>query len=165
MSSFCTKSILFLAIVMLLGGTVACTQSKPAVPTPTVVQFVQTPFLPSSATETPNPFATQPVAQTTPTDTPVIVIATETSVTTMPTPTLSFPPTSVPTPTTAATAVPSTSGCPSKYVVQKGDWIYQIARNLQARGCNVSAKAIIAANPGINPDNVVPGTTLTIPAP
>ena len=59
-----------------------------------------------------------------------------------------------------ATPVPPAvgGGCSSPYTVQSGDWIYQIARN-----CGVSANAIIAANPGINPHAIVPGQQLIIP--
>lgn len=45
------------------------------------------------------------------------------------------------------------------YVVQRGDWIYQIARNF-----NTTPQAIIAANPQLrNPSAIMPGDTLVIP--
>ena len=42
--------------------------------------------------------------------------------------------------------------------MQQGDWIYQIARN-----CNVAVSALIAANPGINPNVIKPGQLLIMP--
>jgi LysM repeat protein len=42
--------------------------------------------------------------------------------------------------------------------VQSGDWIYKIARN-----CNVAVSALIAANPGINPNNISAGQQLNMP--
>ncbi|MBI3760363.1 MAG: LysM peptidoglycan-binding domain-containing protein [Chloroflexi bacterium] len=47
---------------------------------------------------------------------------------------------------------------PSTYVVQPGEWIYQIARKL-----GKDPQAIIAANPGVDPNNVKPGQVLNIP--
>lgn len=67
------------------------------------------------------------------------------------TPTLvpSLAPTSTPTP-----AVPTT------YTVQQGDWIYAIARKF-----NLDPDALIAANPGIDPNHIEPGQVLNLPAP
>jgi LysM repeat protein len=48
--------------------------------------------------------------------------------------------------------------CPNPYIVQQGDWIYKIARN-----CGVSPQAIIAANPGIDPNRISPGQSLNMP--
>lgn len=61
----------------------------------------------------------------------------------------------------AATATPNPPGapCPNPYTVQNGDWIYKIARN-----CGVSVNALIAANPGINPNYISPGQQLNMPA-
>jgi LysM repeat protein len=74
-------------------------------------------------------------------------------------------PTAAPPPETEATAVPSNptggntaGGCPNPYTVQRGDWLYQIARK-----CGVSPQSIVAANPGINPNYVFPGQVLQIP--
>jgi LysM repeat protein len=52
----------------------------------------------------------------------------------------------------------SASGTPSTYTVQRGDWIYAIARKF-----NVTVAALIAANPGINPNLLYPGQQLNIP--
>jgi LysM repeat protein len=46
-----------------------------------------------------------------------------------------------------------------KYTVQEGDWIYKIARQFK-----VHPDAIIAANPGTDPNHLVAGQVLTIPA-
>jgi LysM repeat protein len=60
--------------------------------------------------------------------------------------------------TTAAPPVPGTP-CPNPYTVQQGDWIYKIARN-----CGVAPSALIAANPGIDPNALKPGQLLNMPA-
>jgi len=75
-----------------------------------------------------------------------------------PTPTFVPPietPTPLPPPATATSV-----GCPNPYTVKQGDWIYQIARN-----CQVDPSAIVAANPGINPNFISPGQQLNMPAP
>jgi LysM repeat protein len=60
----------------------------------------------------------------------------------------------------ATTAPPPVAGapCPNPYTVQQGDWIYKIARN-----CGVAPSALIAANPGINPNAIKPGQLLNMP--
>ncbi len=66
-------------------------------------------------------------------------------------------------PVVAATATPVVpaipTGCSNPYIVKGGDWIYKIARE-----CNVAPSALIAANPGINPDRIKPGQALNMPA-
>ncbi len=62
--------------------------------------------------------------------------------------------TAVPVATTAPTAV----ACPNPYVVKEGDWIYKIARQ-----CNLDPKAILAANPGVSPNFIIPGQKLNLP--
>ena len=65
-------------------------------------------------------------------------------------------------PTAAATPVPTAApaaGCPNPYVVKNGDWIYKIARQ-----CGMDPKAIIAANPGVNPNFIIPGQKLNMPS-
>jgi LysM repeat protein len=71
------------------------------------------------------------------------------------------PPTATPLPPTPVppTVAPTAAG-PTQYTVKPGDWIYKIARDF-----GVEPAAIIAANPGINPNNIQPGQVLTIPAP
>ena len=61
-------------------------------------------------------------------------------------------------PATATPIPPSGAPCPNPYTVQQGDWIYKIARN-----CGVSVSALIAANPGINPNVISPGDQLNMP--
>ncbi len=75
----------------------------------------------------------------------------------IPQPTPTFDPGVVVPPTTAP---PVTGGvaCPNPYTVQSGDWIYQIARK-----CGVAARDIIAANPGINANAIVPGQVINLP--
>ncbi len=62
-------------------------------------------------------------------------------------------------PATATPIPPSGAPCPNPYTVQTGDCIYKIARN-----CGVSVAALIAANPGINPNYISPGQQLNMPA-
>lgn len=62
-------------------------------------------------------------------------------------------------PPTATAIAPVGAGCPNPYTVKNGDWIYKIARD-----CKVEPSAIIALNPGVNPDRIVPGQTLNMPA-
>jgi LysM repeat protein len=47
---------------------------------------------------------------------------------------------------------------PGTYTVQRGDWIYALARRF-----GVSVPSLLAANPGINPNFVYPGLVLNIP--
>jgi LysM repeat protein len=55
-----------------------------------------------------------------------------------------------------ATATP----CPNPYIVQRGDWMYKIARQ-----CGVDPRALIAANPGLNPDRIFAGQRIILPEP
>ena len=59
---------------------------------------------------------------------------------------------------TATPIAPVGTGCPNPYTVKSGEWIYKIARD-----CSVEPSAIIALNPGINPNRIVPGQTLNMP--
>ncbi len=171
MKSYCTKGAPLVALALLLLGAAACTQPKPAVPTPTLVVFNQTPVLPASASDTPGPQETPPVAVGTsvPSAGTPVPGATEpvapTGPTSLPTPTSSFS-TAVPVATpVGATPAPSTGGtgstggtCTNPYTVQPGDHLYQIARQ-----CGVTAQDLMAANPGINPNFLVPGQSLNMP--
>ena len=49
---------------------------------------------------------------------------------------------------------------PTTYIVQQGDWIYMIAREF-----NVEPREVISANPGFDPEIVIPGQELLIPDP
>lgn len=62
-------------------------------------------------------------------------------------------------PPTATPIAPVGAGCPNPYTVKTGEWIYKIARD-----CKVEPSAIIALNPGVNPDRIVPGQALNMPA-
>jgi len=68
-------------------------------------------------------------------------------------------PTETPAPPTAVPPTTAPAG-PTQYTVQQGDWIWKIAREH-----GVDPNALIAANPGIDPNNIQPGQVLTIPAP
>jgi LysM repeat protein len=58
-----------------------------------------------------------------------------------------------------STPIPASGApCPNPYTVQQGDWIYKIARN-----CNVAVSALIAANPGVDPNAISPGQQLNMP--
>ena len=62
------------------------------------------------------------------------------------------------------TPVPPTNpnpptGNPSTYTVQRGDWIYALARRF-----GVSVAALLAANPGVNPNLLYPGQVLNVPS-
>jgi LysM repeat protein len=71
-----------------------------------------------------------------------------------------IPPTTQAPPPGATTPAPAgTTACPNPYTVKQGEWIYKIARD-----CKVEPSAIIAANPGINPNVIKPGQQLNMPA-
>ena len=67
--------------------------------------------------------------------------------------------TSAPAPTAAPTAAPAALEAPTTYVVQPGDWVYNIARKF-----NVSPNSIIEANGLRPPYSLHAGQVLTIPA-
>ena len=69
----------------------------------------------------------------------------------------------------AATAVSQATAAPAatavrpatavKYIVQPGDWIYKSARTY-----GISVDELLAGNPGVNKDALVPGQEINIPA-
>lgn len=69
----------------------------------------------------------------------------------------------------AATAVPQATAAPAatavrpatavQYTVQAGDWVYKIAR-----AYGISVEELLAGNPGMDKDSLVPGQVITIPA-
>lgn len=63
-------------------------------------------------------------------------------------------PTSMQIPTASAPG----SGAPMTYTVQWGDWLSKIAAQF-----GVTTQAIVAANPGLNPNRIYPGQVLNIP--
>jgi LysM repeat protein len=97
----------------------------------------------------------QPTAVLPPSETPVPPVGGDATAT--------IPPvvqaTNTPIPGATFTSLPPAGAtCPNPYTVQQGDWIYQIARK-----CNVAVSALIAANPGINPNVIKPGQLLNMP--
>lgn len=159
-----TKIALLLAVSLLLWVAAACTQSKPAVPTATLAPLNSTPLLPAVNTPVTSgtPSGTE---ETTPTGPALATPESPSGVTPLPTPTSVLGPQSTPVippaitePTVAAPPVTSGGACPNPYTVQRGDWIYSIARK-----CGVAPGALLAANPGINPNLVVAGMRLNIP--
>ncbi|MCG3141180.1 MAG: hypothetical protein HDKAJFGB_02395 [Anaerolineae bacterium] len=192
MKSYCTKSILLIGFALLVWSAAACTQSKPAVPTPTLIPLDnspivapsgetpgapsggstpidnatlvpiggdQTPIAPSGSDATPVP---PPLETLAPNVTPIIV-----EPTLFPTPTTvgdTGQPPMQPTPGASGGDTGSPAGgasggaCSNPYTVQPGEWFYAIARK-----CGVTPQALLAANPGMNPNVLRPGQTLNIP--
>lgn len=184
MKSLCTKGILYFSLALLVVAFAACTQSRPAVPTPTLVPIVNetivapvegqpTPIIlqatpaPGEATLVPPPLdgATPlPAAGDTPVPggdngqapTPILV-----EPTLLPTPTTvgdTGQPVATPAPGTDNTGGQSTGACPNPYTVKPGEWFLLIARN-----CGITPGQLQAANPGVNPNLLRPGQVLNIP--
>jgi LysM repeat protein len=68
---------------------------------------------------------------------------------------------------TSTTGSPTSSG-PQKgydYTIQAGDTLSAIAKAYRAQGIKVTTNQILAANPGLNPNNLVVGKKIFIPAP
>jgi len=165
----------------------ACTQSKPSVPTPTLVPLGggnetlvapsgnetpaapdatlvvppggdqttvpggdQTPIAPVGGDQTPN----APEGQVTPIIGEPTLLPTPTTVGDTGQPSQPNQPAGQPTASTGASGT-----CSNPYTVQPGDWFYAIARK-----CGVSPQALLAANPGMNPNVLRPGQTLNMPA-
>ena len=61
-------------------------------------------------------------------------------------------------PAVTATPAPAAVACSNPYLVKQGDWIYKIARE-----CKVDPAAIVAANPGVSPNFIIPGQKLNMP--
>jgi len=69
------------------------------------------------------------------------------------------PPEATPEPSPAQPApADSSSYCSNPYTVKPGEWLYKIAAE-----CHVTALALIAANPSINPDFILAGQQLNMP--
>jgi nucleoid-associated protein YgaU len=69
---------------------------------------------------------------------------------------------------TTSSAAPSTPATPEKgyeYVVKDGDNLGLIIKAYKAQGVKVTKRQIIAANPKINPDVLIPGKKIFIPDP
>ncbi len=144
------KRLLILAAgSLLILSAAACQREKPpavepTLPIPTVVgQAVATPNVPGGAVTAPatllptTPGVPPQGSSTLATNTPVVVT------------------TGAPT----AAALPPGAGA-TTYTVQLGDTLYAIAAKY-----GVTIQQIQAANPGLNPNQLIPGTVLIIPAP
>lgn len=154
------KRLLILASIPILAiGAVACTREKPAEPTSVAIQAV-TPA--GTDTTTPAGGAATPTPETTPstsgTEAPTQAataaatpIATSAPAATSASSSIATLPTNTPGPT-------ATTGAAGTYTVQWGDWLAKIAQQF-----GVTSQAIIAANPGINPNLIYPGQVLNIP--
>lgn len=152
------KRLLILASITLLTmGAAACTREKPTNETPPATQVgVLSDVTPGPGT--PGVAASTPVTSTT----PVTTTAVPTAAPTLPVATtVAAPPTSAPLPTStpAATTAPVASSNPGTYTVQWGDTLFAIAAKF-----GTTTGAITAANPGLNPNLIVPGQVLNIPA-
>lgn len=184
MKSYCSRGILYLSLVLLVVASAACTQSKPAVPTPTLVPLANEPIVaPTDQGQTqgqPTPIIVDAIPTSQSSDIPTLVpppVGNETPgapVEGQPTP-IVVEPTLFPTPTTVgdtgqtvqATPVPGSDSttqqptggaCTNPYTVQPGEWFYAIARK-----CGVSPQELVAANPSLDPSVLRPGQTLNMP--
>jgi LysM repeat protein len=178
MKSLCTRGILYLSLALLVVAAAACTQSRPAVPTPTLIPLDNGSISPPSGGQTPADNATLvplPADQT-----PAAPSSNEPTLVPPPLETpganvtpIIVEPTLLPTPTTvgetgqppvqptsgAETGGQPTGACSNPYTVQPGEWFYAIARK-----CGVTPQALLAANPGLNPNLLRPGQTLNMPS-
>lgn len=154
------KRIFVLASIALVAmGAAACTREKPPVTAPTPAALVA----PEVTTSTSVPGSGVASSTTPAALTPLIPVPTETSV---PSPTLPASP-SLWTPVVVPSAMPppvptatvSPPGTASAYTVQWGDWLNKIAARF-----GVTSQAILAANPGVDPNRIYPGQVLNIPA-
>jgi LysM repeat protein len=143
---------IFALSVFLLGGVIACTRDKPAEPTPTLPPRTVVAASSSASVASSSSAATTVVAPASP------VVTTTVEITT--TPVIVVPPTSTPPPTPTQAPLPSTSTTPGKYTVKWGDWLNKIASEN-----GVTVQAILAANPGLNPNLIYPGQVINLPTP
>ena len=156
------RSTLMMILLMAAIALAACTRSASSgvVPTPTTVPQGVAGGQPE-ATDAMNALGTALALQITQTAQAAGVGGTtpgaETPTPLAPAGDLATP---TPVPPAGATPVPAAgSSCASPYTVKQGDWIFKIARE-----CKVEPSAVIAANPGINPDRISPGQKLNMPA-
>ncbi|MCL4393604.1 MAG: LysM peptidoglycan-binding domain-containing protein [Chloroflexi bacterium] len=147
------RLVLLCSIATLMMGAAACTREKPSEPTSAAVQAL-TPEATDSLT--PSGAAT-PTSETTPGALNTTLPTALATSSTVEGPTV-VPPTNVPFATSTPAAAQALS-TPGTYTVQLGDWLAKIAQQF-----GVSTQAIIAANPGIDPNLISPGQVLNIPA-
>jgi len=80
----------------------------------------------------------------------------------------SIPASHKPSPSISDTTNNPTSGAPQKgyeYKIAPGDTPSAIAKAYRAQGVKVTSDQILAANPGLNPKNLIVGKTIFIPQP
>lgn len=182
MKSLCTRGILYFTLALLVIAAAACTQSRPAVPTPTLIPLANETIVAPPEQPTPIIIEGQPTASG---GNPTLVPPPVGNETTVPpvggetpivpqdniTPVI-VEPTLLPTPTTVGdtgqpVATPEAGGqqppaggaCSNPYTVQPGDWLYKIARN-----CGITYEQLVAANPGITLRPLFAGQKLNMPA-
>lgn len=157
------KRLLILASIALLAmGAAACTREKPTNETPPPATQVGIRSDVTSVPGTPGVATTETITSTTPvaagTSVPTAAPTQAITSTAAPQQTVAPLPTNTPVPTVAS-VVPSTSSTPGTYTVQWGDTLFVIAAKF-----GTTVGAITAANPGLNPNLIVPGQVLNIPA-
>ncbi|NJN16711.1 MAG: LysM peptidoglycan-binding domain-containing protein [Oscillochloris sp.] len=154
--------ILVFGLAGALGATIAVL-TAPQDPAATAVAATGTstaasPVATAAATVTPEPATATVEATATHTPAPTTVMT--------PTPAITATPESTATPeataTPESTATPEATATPGseivEYVVQPGDVLARIADQF-----NTTIEAIVALNPGINPDSLTVGEVLRIP--
>lgn len=129
------KRAMVLLAVAFLGVVTGCQNGKKSSTSPSVMQLNQPATPTAYAPPSPVP---APAAQ------PVIYDAP--------------PPASVAAPSAAASEQPAGG---KKYKVQKGDTLYSLAKSHYGSGKEFTR--ITAANPGLSPENLKAGQTITIP--
>lgn len=191
MRLYCTKGMLFVALALLTWSVAACTQSKPVVPTPTLIPLDNTNVIVPGGDAT----SIAPTNNQTPVDNATLVpivgdqtpIAPTGGVATAeplpldtPAPNVTaiiIEPTLFPTPTTVGdTGQPSaqtTPGAPGSDTQSGGANAGACGNPYTvlpgewflaiARKCGVTPQALAAANPGVNPNLLRPGQILNIP--
>ncbi len=134
------RTIIIAAMVLVVFGASACTREKPPAsePTPTLVARGMTP-LPGTAVA----FATVAFTPTEP-----VALPTEPADGTV-----------EPLPTISGSATPFVPAGSTSYTIQWGDWLSKVAQRF-----GVTTQALMAANPGLDPDRVHPGQVIIVPA-
>lgn len=148
------RRILFVAFIAIVAtSAAACTREKPPVTEPTPAGI----FAPGL---TPLPTGSLgAVVSPTPPATATLVLGTPSSITSSTPIVFSTLPPLVPTSSSAVAPTAATSGGPTTYTVQWGDWLNKIAQRF-----GITAQALLAANPGLDPNRIVPGQVINIPA-